>query len=53
MNPLPGVPVVESPFYERLSAGWDATTRAVGDALRCDGGVIGAGLARFNIAAFE
>lgn len=37
MNPLPGVPVVESPFYERLSAGWDATTRAVGDALRRDG----------------
>lgn len=36
-NPLPGVPVIESPFYERLSAGWDATTRAVGDALRRDG----------------
>lgn len=36
-NPLPGVPVIESPFYEQLSAGWDVATRAVGDSLRRDG----------------
>jgi hypothetical protein len=36
-NTLPGVPIVESPFYERLSAEWDDETRRVGDALRRDG----------------
>jgi len=36
-NPLPGIPVVESPFYEQLASTWDPETRRIGDALRQDG----------------
>lgn len=36
-NPLPGVPLVESPFFEELSAGFDAETRRIAGDLRTNG----------------